>query len=216
MARPKVTVVRRSYRANDPTSTDPEEWPPAKTQIYEAAVELFWRSGIAATSMQDIASHAGVSKGAIYHYFSSKEELLRICTARAVELTLPAARATAAKSISATEAMREIIAEIIEAIDRYSREISLFFEQWSPGGASNRLPEAADKREEYESIVVGIIERGVAAGEFRPLAPPRVLAFALFGLTTHARLWWRPDGPISADDLSQFYADLFLSGLLVT
>ena len=46
-------------------------------KILNAALELFGTKGYEATSISDIVAEAGVSKGLIYHYFDSKEDLLR-------------------------------------------------------------------------------------------------------------------------------------------
>ena len=45
--------------------------------IISAAGELFTASGFAATSIDDIASRAGVAKGAVYHHFKSKEQIFQ-------------------------------------------------------------------------------------------------------------------------------------------
>jgi len=47
-----------------------------KEEILSAALELFAKQGITHTTMQDIAQKANISKGLIYNYFSSKEDLL--------------------------------------------------------------------------------------------------------------------------------------------
>ncbi|MEA3245310.1 MAG: helix-turn-helix domain-containing protein, partial [Gemmatimonadota bacterium] len=52
----------------------PEERP---QQILLAAIEVFGEHGIAAAKLEDIAARAGVSKGTIYLYFESKEDLFR-------------------------------------------------------------------------------------------------------------------------------------------
>ena len=48
-----------------------------RTQILYAAIECFANSGYHAVSISDLARHAGISKGLMYNYFSSKEELLK-------------------------------------------------------------------------------------------------------------------------------------------
>lgn len=48
-----------------------------RRQILDAAVECFATSGYHAVSISELAKHAGISKGLMYNYFSSKEELLR-------------------------------------------------------------------------------------------------------------------------------------------
>lgn len=49
----------------------------SREKIMEAALDLFGTKGFDATSITDIAKKAGVSKGLLYHYFSSKEHLVK-------------------------------------------------------------------------------------------------------------------------------------------
>ena len=46
-----------------------------KLQILDAAMHVFVKSGYSKTTMDDIVAHSGLSKGAIYHYYSSKKDL---------------------------------------------------------------------------------------------------------------------------------------------
>ncbi|MBZ0217025.1 MAG: TetR/AcrR family transcriptional regulator, partial [Fimbriimonadaceae bacterium] len=46
-------------------------------ELMDAALELFMKKGFAATRVADIAARAGLSKGAIYLYFDSKEDILK-------------------------------------------------------------------------------------------------------------------------------------------
>ena len=51
----------------------------SKQRILDAAIEEFSKNGYAAASMNTICSENGISKGIIYHYFSSKDELYLLC-----------------------------------------------------------------------------------------------------------------------------------------
>ena len=57
-----------------------------RLQLIGGASRVFNRKGIAATSIDDIAMEIGVTKGAIYHYFADKEQLLWACYERAFDL----------------------------------------------------------------------------------------------------------------------------------
>lgn len=57
----------------------------SKTAIMEAALELFAAKGFARTSISDIAKAAGISKGLMYNYFESKEQLLHAIVKGAME-----------------------------------------------------------------------------------------------------------------------------------
>src|SRR5580693_5824310 len=48
-----------------------------RDRLIESARYLFWERGFAGTSMADLLSHAGVNSGSFYHFFESKESLLR-------------------------------------------------------------------------------------------------------------------------------------------
>src|SRR5712671_2306347 len=48
-----------------------------RDRLIESARYLFWERGFAGTSMADLLSHAGVNSGSFYHFFDSKEALLR-------------------------------------------------------------------------------------------------------------------------------------------
>ena len=56
-----------------------------KLLIMDTALELFANEGFHSTSIQDIANKAGISKGLLYNYFESKEELIRLIIARGLE-----------------------------------------------------------------------------------------------------------------------------------
>src|SRR5215467_11596921 len=51
---------------------------PTRDRLIEAARHLFWERGYAAASMADILTHAGANSGSFYHFFDSKESLLRV------------------------------------------------------------------------------------------------------------------------------------------
>jgi len=50
---------------------------PTRDRLIESARYLFWDRGFAGTSMADLLAHAGVNSGSFYHFFESKEALLR-------------------------------------------------------------------------------------------------------------------------------------------
>jgi TetR/AcrR family transcriptional regulator, cholesterol catabolism regulator len=177
-------------------------------------LDLFTRNGYAETSVADVVAFAGLTKGAFYHYFPSKADLLRVCTSRALDLTIPPALEIAALDISATDAITRIFREIVRNVEVFRREVNLFLDEWDRGQSPELLP-AQRRRDEYEEIIEKIVERGISAGEFRPLASPRIIAFSIFGLATHPRVWWRPNEPLSADELGDCFASIFLDGLRV-
>ena len=146
-------------------------------EILNAALDVFAERGFAAAKLDEVAARAGVSKGTLYLYFDSKEELFR-CVVRG--LLLPnvamAERRIAEHKGSAAELLRGLVL-------MFGRTVTE-----SKLGAIPKLivAEAANFPDlvkfYYEEVIArgmramgGLIQRGVEAGEFRPIAIEKFL-----------------------------------------
>jgi len=139
--------------------------------LFEAATERFGEDGYSETTMESIAEEAGVSKGTLYYYFDSKEELF-------MELLLDwvkkfdrfqeddiAEDAPMKKLIHLHDEMMEVIGEI-GALGR------LMLEFWANASRKKELEKILnDTIENYRKTVAGIIERGKEQGVFRDVDP---------------------------------------------
>lgn len=151
----------------------PEERP---GQILEAAVAVFAEHGISAAKLEDIAALAGVSKGTIYLYFSSKEELFR----EVVRLTVVPLIA------QADEIPRD--GPAADQLERYlAHHWSWFSRDDSDGWLRlvlmelHKFPDLAQfYREEVidrsNRVLGDIVRRGVTSGEFRNVDPQAAVA----------------------------------------
>lgn len=80
--------------------------------ILDAALQLFTEKGYEGTSINDIIKKVGVTKGAFYYYFSSKEEVLNVLSERQADLLIEISRKTAAnEKLSAIEKLNCIASE---------------------------------------------------------------------------------------------------------
>jgi len=79
-------------------------------EIMRSAEELFMRKGYEKTSMQEIADHSGLTKGALYHHFASKEDLLeRMCADHSRVLTDAARPVVEDSSLSCFARIRKVL-----------------------------------------------------------------------------------------------------------
>src|SRR5215470_1782893 len=62
---------------------------PTRERLIASARYLFWERGFAGTSMADLLAHAGVNSGSFYHFFESKEALLRAVLETYIEALRP-------------------------------------------------------------------------------------------------------------------------------
>jgi AcrR family transcriptional regulator len=136
-----------------------------------AALELFLENGFANTRMEDIARRAGVSKGALYLYFATKDELFRAVVQEGIVGLIEQAEAAFAAS---TGSASELLASLMRGI------VPQFWDSPSSGIPKLVIAEAQNfpalTAEYFEAISLrtrklmeNILQRGVDRGEFRPL-----------------------------------------------
>jgi len=140
-------------------------------EIISAALEVFADSGFAATKLEDVARRAGVTKGTIYLYFENKEALFKALIRQTIVPVL-AQGEELAKSF--TGSARELFERLVREYWRLVGETSLVGIPKLMMAEANNFPELA--RFYYEEVVTrghrlmaGVLERGIRAGEFRPV-----------------------------------------------
>jgi TetR/AcrR family transcriptional regulator len=171
----------------------PEERP---KQILEAALAVFGERGLSNARLDDIAKRAGVSKGTIYLYFPNKEELFREVIRSTVVVQIEQAELDVANATgTATEALTFIMRGSFEFL-RTPTFASIFrlvnAELFNfPDLAEFYANEVVERK---QRLIIGILERGIESGEFRPIDPAisaRVLTsmFLVHGLwCSHRKL----------------------------
>ncbi|MBX6376972.1 MAG: TetR family transcriptional regulator [Clostridia bacterium] len=202
----------RGRHTGPPGAGNGEEKVATREAIFEAALHLFEEKGFDATSVQEIVDAAGVTKGAFYHYFQSKDDLVRLMHDQFIDYELSRARDILARGHSSRRSLALLIEEILVSVEKYKASMAIFFRE-RRFLSEEAFQEIKRKRDEFEGIVVDIIERGIRDGEFRPVPSPRLLAFGIIGMCAWAYQWFQPGGALSAREVGRMYADVVLAGL---
>ncbi|WP_344630427.1 TetR/AcrR family transcriptional regulator [Streptomyces glaucosporus] len=182
--------------------------PDAARRLLLAAVEAFAERGFHATTTRDIASRAGMSPAALYIHYRTKEELLyqisrvghersvRILTEANDSATSPADRlAAAVRAFVRWHAERHTTARVVQY------ELNALAEE--------HYTEIVALRRRSEEILRGILEDGVAVGEFA-VADVRGTALAVLSLCIDVARWFRSGGSRTPGEIGALYADLVL------
>ena len=186
-----------------------------RTQIIQAALTCFTRKGYNNTTMDDIVAESGLSKGSLYWYFESKDELF----AQVISSVLGSVGQDTFTILEQCATASDKLRAIAQMAANLSKEIEGFFglilEFWT---SSPNREEAGqvwlDVLVQYKDLVVGIVKEGVRDGEFKPVdAEPLVWAMmaAYDGLAAYAMLI--PD--VDVDRAGHVFVETLLSGLVV-
>jgi len=190
-------------------------------ELLAAALEFFVEHGYAATRLDEVAARAGVSKGTLYLYFPSKEELFKTVVRETIVPQLDALRRS------------------VDQADAGSAELlrRFFTEWWQRFGASRlgglaklvvaeagNFPEVArffqvEVIEPHSALLTSIIERGIRSGEFAPV-DARVAAhlwiapLALKAIWTHSMdALFPPDARVAPELLIRAHLQFVLAAL---
>jgi TetR/AcrR family transcriptional regulator, fatty acid metabolism regulator protein len=157
--------------------------------ILDAAVRVFARQGFHTCRVSDIADEARVAYGLVYHYFSSKEEILDTLFLERWELMLEAISQADAEQPTAPEKLCAIAAFIVDSY-RYDPELMkvIIVEVTRAANTFGRT-HLAKIREAYDRITE-IVERGQADGVFRAEIDPGFAALAFYGLIEQVLTRW--------------------------
>lgn len=180
--------------------------------MLEAAAELFAERGYAGTNLRDVADALGMSRPGLYYHFPSKEKMLE---AIIEELTLSAERQLAAVAENHDSDPEEALRLVVDITTQWLLDHYVFFrvldrsEAEIPAGL--RMSNDASKRAILEYFVA-IIDRGIAAGRFRPV-DSHVAALAISGMRNWAAWWFKPDGRLSTKEIAAIMAEMAVSSL---
>ena len=183
-----------------------------REDILVAAAQVFSQKGYHATSMQDIAEAVNLQKGSLYHHVSSKQEILFDILDRALDLLIERLSGVLHRPGPPDEKLRRAIRVYLETLaDHADLSAVLLLEHRSlePDLHTRHVP----RRDRFESMWRELIREGKDAGIFSCMSPS-LAARALLGVMNWTITWYRPDGPLTAAEIAEQFADLFLNGLL--
>ena len=179
-----------------------------RERILEEAVKLFYERGFNGTTLDDIAAELGVTKPFIYTHFRSKVDLLAALCKPTIEMSLAAARAGAALEGTVTQRLRHAVTEFTKVVLHRQPNIAIYFRE-EKNLAKEALAEITALRKEFDHVLSGLLQQGVAAGEFH-VRDVRLAALAIGGMISWAYTWHRPTGRLTLDEMGTQMAELAL------
>lgn len=185
-------------------STTPEA---TATRIEQAALDLFFERGYPATTMREIALACGLTVGALYNHFPSKEQLLASILWRVhieLERTLTDARASGGDD--PVERLRALAREQARFHTDHTREARVANQEiaWLP---EPDRTEIIALRRRTRAWFEEEIAAGIAAGRFET-ADLKATVKAILNAGIGISQWFTPGGRLDADAVADLHAEL--------
>jgi AcrR family transcriptional regulator len=207
MSKRKIAIAEASPPERD-------NRPPVEA-IRAAAFQQFAERGYPVVTVRDIMKACGLTQGALYNHFKSKDELLHdIIASTQAELERVCQQAVAGAGADPRAKLAAFVRAYVVRHCRLrvealvaNREIS-----WLD---TERVRDIRRSRRAIRDIVVGILTEGLEKGLFDP---PQVdgrrdlkaLAMAMLDQWTHVSMWYAPGSRLSEEQMARLYADMAL------
>ena len=188
-----------------------------RRRILDAAVRVFARRGFHTSRVGDIAEEAGVAHGLLYHYFSSKDEVLQTVFRENWRDLLARFEAVEASDERADEKLRGIVKILLRT---WRNDPALVTVMVREVGRSPHLATQVEDIGKGFAVIQRVIEQGQADGVFRPELDARLASWVVYGGLEEILTGWvmgrLPDGDEEVARAERTIVDIVCGGLVRT
>jgi TetR/AcrR family fatty acid metabolism transcriptional regulator len=184
--------------------------------ILDAAVRVFARGGYHTSRVSDIAEEAGIAHGLLYHYFSSKEEVLATVFRENWGELLGRLAVVESSDEPADEQLRGMAKILLRS---WRNDPDLVRVMVREVARSSHLNDQIEEIGAAFSMIQRVVERGQAEGAFRPELDPRLASWIFYGGLEEILTGWvlgqLPDGDEEVARAERTIIDVVCGGLTV-
>lgn len=181
-----------------------------KQVILDRAAEIIARKGFEGATMIEVANACGTSKSHLYHYFSSKEDLL---------FSIVSEHITAQ-----AEELADIMALPLSAVERFNRVVGAFVQRSAESRSEHQilmhdlkfLPQS--QHEEVQQLEIKLVRmmsgllREINPELMAPSAVQAPYALMVYGMVIWTVSWYEKNGPIAPPELAARISQLLIHG----
>ena len=190
--------------------TQSKSYPEIRENILKSAAKLFAVKGFSTATIEDLAHACNSSRGALYHYFDSKEEILGSIVAEHVSTMLDELQKVGEQRLEPREHLHAVARCIMEINASNNAEQIILLNDWNQIEASQQK-DIAEAQRKIVSIVRNALTR---LDDSRRLTPKLSSTYAmmLLGILNYTYTWYDPKGPVTPSEYAARAVDVFLDG----
>ncbi len=189
----------------------PEATIQRKERVLATAERLFAERGYQAASVRDIADALQIKGGSLYAHIETKEDLLWEIVTGAADRFFEAVRPIIESDLVAIEKLRRVIAAHVQVITASASSAGIYMTEWRHLSEPRRT-EFANRRDEYERIFRGLVRDCIRQGTVADV-DERFAALLILSSINWIHQWYRPDGPMTPDEIARKRTEMFFNGL---
>lgn len=183
----------------------------SREAILESAAQVIRQKGFHGASMADIADAVQLQKASLYHHFASKQDILLELLDRALEMVTSGMEQVMAQELPVDEKLRLAMRSYLKTLSEQGDLVSVMLLEHRSLDLEYRSRHIPN-RDRFEQMWRDLIQQGVDLGVFACENVPLTVR-GLMGVMNWTITWYRPDGKMSIDEISDDFASMFMNGL---
>lgn len=187
------------------------KWESRRAHYVDLAAEHFDKFGYYQTSMDDLATACGIAKPSLYHYFSSKDEILFLVHESFNSRMLAGVGQRRALHLSNEEQLKGVVQDHFRLVAESPAHVRVFFEHLRDL-PPDQLAIVRKNRLNYFRLVRDLVIGCQEEGRFRP-GNARLMTLALFGTVNWSYTWFSPESDLSWNDTAEFMWSVLTRGM---
>ncbi|GBF33703.1 transcriptional regulator [Desulfocucumis palustris] len=183
-----------------------------KERIVEAATQLFETKGYHATSILEICEKAEVSKGGLFYYFKSKEDILVLIHEKFMNHIYENGKEACRLHTDPIMRLKKLIIDLVECVGEYKSYVSVFYQE-KRFLSQEKFRAVRRKRDEYELIFENALSDGIMSGALRGDIDQSLMTKAIFGTCDWVYQWYNKNGPLSSREIGEKFWPIIFDGI---
>ena len=181
-----------------------------REMILDAAAEVFSTQGYSA-SIDQIADSMGVSKGHIYYYFKSKQDILFQIFKHAMDFFFENVTSQAEPGLPVDERLQAVLKAHVSTLCDNIHIMTVFMDLYRELAPENREQIIAS-RDRYERFIQGLLHEGMEKGYFEE-DDVKILSYAILGSINWVYIWYNARGKLDKETVAEKMSSYLVRGL---
>lgn len=183
----------------------------SRDQILESAAQVFCQKGYNGASMADIAEAVGLQKATLYHHFGSKQEILAELLDRAMAIVSGNMAQVLQMVSPPDEKLKTAMRTYLQVLCEQPELSSVLLLEYR-ALEKEQYKKHIHNRDKFEKMWRDLIKEGIDSGQLHSESVSMTV-WALIGVMNWTITWYRPEGKLSAGEISDLFFKLFFEGL---
>lgn len=202
------TLVKSPFKTAGQKAAERAE---KRDAVLRAAVRMFNERGFYLTSLDEVAASLGISKRTIYHYLSSKDQVLLECVTIGLNQLMQALERARSEPGTGRDRLEKFLRQYAEInMEDFGRCVIRTSEDML---AKESLPKFQAMKKHIDKELRTLIQEGQDDGSIAH-GDPKLIAFTLAGALNWPARWHRADGGMPASSLAAEMVDILMHGLI--